>query len=74
MIAKMLNSKQAAPANISIPVVVHIVYNAPEQNLDDSYVNSQIAVLNEGKSRKNCLYKIRLFHVEPRSFQCHRSF
>ena len=38
-----------APANISIPVVVHIVYNTNEQNLVDAFVYTQIQVLNEGK-------------------------
>ena len=36
-----------------IPVVVHIVYNTPEENLDDSVVFNQIAKLNEDFRRMN---------------------
>lgn len=32
---------------ITIPVVVHVIYNAPEQNISDEQVQSQIDVLNE---------------------------
>ena len=37
----------------TIPVVVHIVYNAPEQNLHDSVVLNQIKTLNEDYNRQN---------------------
>jgi len=36
-----------------IPVVVHIVYNTPEQNLTDEVIRSQIEVLNEVYRRTN---------------------
>ncbi len=36
-----------------IPIVVHIVYNTPEQNLDDSLICSQIEVLNQDYRRLN---------------------
>ena len=36
-----------------IPVVVHIVYNKPEENLPDSLVYSQIEVLNRDFRRRN---------------------
>ncbi|MCB0515680.1 MAG: PKD domain-containing protein [Chitinophagales bacterium] len=36
-----------------VPVVVHIVYNTPEQNLSDAIVMSQIDVLNENFRRMN---------------------
>jgi len=36
-----------------IPVVVHVVYNTPEQNLDDSLICSQIEVLNQDYRRLN---------------------
>ncbi len=36
-----------------IPVVVHIVYNTPEQNIPDSVVHNQIATLNEDFNRQN---------------------
>ncbi|MEP7169510.1 MAG: zinc metalloprotease, partial [Bacteroidota bacterium] len=38
---------------IVIPVVVHIVYNTPEQNLSDDQIVSQIDVLNEDYSTSN---------------------
>lgn len=37
----------------TIPVVVHIVYNLPEQNLPDSVIYDQIAILNEDFNRLN---------------------
>lgn len=36
-----------------IPVVVHIVYNTPEQNIPDSVIHNQIAILNEDYNRLN---------------------
>ncbi len=36
-----------------IPVVVHIVYNTPAQNLPDAIVQSQIAALNRDYSKSN---------------------
>ncbi len=36
-----------------IPVVVHVVYNTPDQNLDDSLILSQIEVLNQDYRRLN---------------------
>lgn len=38
---------------ITIPVVVHVVYNLAGQNISDAQVLSQIDVLNEDYSRKN---------------------
>jgi len=40
-------------ATIIIPVVVHIVYNNPSQNISDAQVQSQIAVLNRDYSKQN---------------------
>jgi hypothetical protein len=37
----------------TIPVVVHVVYNTPEQNLPDSVIHDQIRVLNEDFNRLN---------------------
>lgn len=37
----------------TIPVVVHIVYNTPEQNLPDSVIYNQIAILNQDYNRLN---------------------
>lgn len=37
----------------TIPVVVHVVYNTPEQNIPDSVILDQIAVLNTDYNRQN---------------------
>jgi hypothetical protein len=41
------------PAVITIPVVVHIVYSSPAQNITDAQVQSQIAVLNKDYRKQN---------------------
>ena len=38
---------------LTVPVVVHIVYQTPEQNISDDVVQSQIDVLNEDFQRLN---------------------
>lgn len=38
---------------ITVPVVVHIVYNNPTQNITDAQVQSQIAVLNMDYRKRN---------------------
>lgn len=40
-------------STITVPVVVHIVYNTNDQNISDSQVQSQIQVLNEDYRRLN---------------------
>lgn len=45
--------KPAASALIRIPVVVHVLYNAPEQNISDDQVHSQIEALNRDFRRRN---------------------
>lgn len=40
-------------ATVTIPVVVHIVYNNSGQNISDAQVQSQIAVLNRDYSKQN---------------------
>jgi hypothetical protein len=40
-------------SDYTIPVVVHIVYNTPQQNLPDSVILNQIEVLNEDYNREN---------------------
>src|SRR4051812_35109709 len=37
----------------TIPVVVHVVYRTPTQNISDAQILSQIAVLNEDFGRTN---------------------
>ncbi|RPD49698.1 T9SS C-terminal target domain-containing protein [Hymenobacter sediminis] len=49
-------SKSAAKrttAVITIPVVVHVLYNTSAQNISDAQIQSQIAVLNEDFSKTN---------------------
>lgn len=38
---------------LRIPVVVHVVYNTPAQNLPDSVIYNQIAILNRDYNRQN---------------------
>lgn len=54
------NAKQRAQQSISrsrqvltVPVVVHVVYNTPVQNISDELIHSQIQVLNEDFQRLN---------------------
>ncbi len=47
------NSEQKDPAPHTIPVVVHIVYNTPAQNIPDSVIYNQIQTLNEDFNRMN---------------------
>lgn len=46
-------SLSALTSTITIPVVVHVVYNTAEQNISDAQVLSQIAVLNQDFARTN---------------------
>ena len=39
--------------DIIIPVVVHVVYNRPEQNISDQQIYSQIQILNQDFRRRN---------------------
>src|SRR5689334_14628829 len=39
--------------HVTIPVVVHVVYNTPEQNISDAQVQTQIDVLNEDYTASN---------------------
>lgn len=38
---------------IQIPIVFHVVYNSPEQNISDAQILSQLQVLNEDYRRRN---------------------
>ena len=49
---KMAASKTTMP-NVTIPVVVHVLYNSPTQNISDAQVLSQIEVLNKDFNRLN---------------------
>ena len=43
-------------SQVTIPVVVHVVYNTPEQNISDAQVQSQIDVINEDYTAANSDY------------------
>ncbi|RYG51732.1 MAG: hypothetical protein EOO01_07970, partial [Chitinophagaceae bacterium] len=43
----------AVPDVIIIPVVVHVVYNTPDQNISNEQIKSQLAVLNQDFRKKN---------------------
>jgi len=49
----LLNSRIIPPGTITIPVVVHVVYNTSAQNISDTRINEQIQVLNEDFRRLN---------------------
>lgn len=46
-------TQKGKPTTLTIPVVVHVVYNSPAQNISDAQVQSQIDVLNEDYTAKN---------------------
>jgi hypothetical protein len=41
------------PGILTIPVVVHVVYRTPEENISDEQIKSQIVALNEDYQAKN---------------------
>ena len=47
------NANYQLKSIITIPVVVHVVYNAPQQNISDQQIQSQITVLNNDYRRTN---------------------
>ena len=51
--AMVINHEQKSGTVYTIPVVVHIVHNIAAQNLPDSVIYNQIAVLNEDYQRMN---------------------
>jgi hypothetical protein len=38
---------------ITIPVVVHVVFNTTEQNVSEAQINSQLVVLNDNYRKRN---------------------
>lgn len=53
-IAKQHQQTKANKSQLyTIPVVVHVVYNTPDQNLADSVIHKQIQTLNEDYQRLN---------------------
>ncbi|GGA91920.1 M43 family zinc metalloprotease [Puia dinghuensis] len=46
-------NNSALPSLITIPVVVHVLYNTPAQNISDAQIRSQIDVLNRDYQKLN---------------------
>lgn len=44
---RIARASSSNPGSITIPVVVHVLYNTPEQNISDEQIVSQLDVLNE---------------------------
>ncbi|MBD0294389.1 MAG: zinc metalloprotease [Flavisolibacter sp.] len=53
VIANGTVARIAADGVLEIPVVVHVVWNTPAQNISDEQVQSQIGVLNEDYQNRN---------------------
>ena len=47
------NTNYQLKSIITVPVVVHVVYNSPQQNISDQQIQSQITVLNNDYRRTN---------------------
>lgn len=47
------NNAQKGAAVVTIPVVVHVVYNTTAQNISDAQINSQINILNQDFRKLN---------------------
>ncbi len=50
---RQADRQNGKPTTLTVPVIVHIVYNTPEQNISDAQVQSQIDVLNEDFTATN---------------------
>jgi hypothetical protein len=55
LVVRRMRSGEARRAGFptTIPIVVHVVYNAPSENISDAQVKSQITVLNTDYRAKN---------------------
>lgn len=78
------NNSFSLPDVITIPVVVHILYNADAQNISDAVVQSQIDALNRDYRRQNadqsntpsyfapvaadCGFEFKLARTDPKGF------
>jgi len=49
----LLNNPQGERALVTIPVVVHVVYNTAAENISDAQIQSQITVLNQDFRKLN---------------------
>jgi hypothetical protein len=52
-LAGTTSSASSTPSLITIPVVVHVIYNTNAQNISDQQIESQIAVLNRDYQKLN---------------------
>ncbi|HLY69715.1 MAG TPA: M43 family zinc metalloprotease [Puia sp.] len=59
-----------ASSVITIPVVVHVIYNSSIQNLSDAQVQSQIDVLNRDYRRQNADTANTPFYFQPFAADC----
>jgi hypothetical protein len=50
---RLADRQNGKPTTLTIPVIVHIVYNTTEENISDAQVQSQITVLNEDYTAAN---------------------
>lgn len=66
--------KENIPSHITIPVVVHIVYNSPSQNISDEQVLSQLAVLNADYNKSNADTAAIPGYYSPLASNCGISF
>ena len=53
---KASDQNKGKPISITIPIVVHVVYNTAEENISDEQVQSQIDVMNEDFTASNSDY------------------
>lgn len=61
-------------AVITIPVVVHVVYNLGSQNISDAQIQSQIAVLNKDFRRQNTDFGNTPGSFQPLAADCEIEF
>jgi hypothetical protein len=50
---KIKENSSLKRGKLFIPVVVHVLWNTPEQNISDAQIQSQIDVLNQDYNRQN---------------------
>lgn len=64
MISTGAAERVTAQGEITIPVVVHVVYNKPEENISNAQIASQIEVLNEDFNLQNSDHTLVPDHFE----------
>ena len=53
LMLKMKENSSVKRGKLFIPVVVHVLWNTPDQNISDAQIQSQIDVLNQDYNRQN---------------------